>query len=123
MFGGRVEGEVGPIQLGVQAKRTGPRYVNDQNVPITASYTLNGVSTTYQVYGAKTPAYTVVDLDAKVKLGFLGLNDRTYLQLNLTNVFDKLYVGGFTSNTSSTSIPYAYVGAPRTFSGTIVMGF
>ncbi|QSR17940.1 TonB-dependent receptor [Novosphingobium sp. KA1] len=123
MFGGRVEGDLGPVQLGAQAKRTGPRYVNDQNVPITASYTLNGVSTSYQVYGAKTPAYTVVDLDAKVKLGFLGLNDRTYLQLNLTNVFDKLYVAGFTSNTSSTSIPYAYVGAPRTFSGTLVMGF
>ncbi|WP_395390789.1 TonB-dependent receptor [Novosphingobium sp. BL-8A] len=123
MFGGRVQGVVGPVMLGAQFKRTGPRYVNDQNVAITSSYTLNGAVTNYQVYGAKTPAYNVVDLDAKVKLGFLGLNDQTFLQLNVTNLFDKLYVGGFSSNTSSTSIPYAYIGSPRTVSGTISVGF
>lgn len=123
MFGGRVQGEVGPVRLGVQAKRTGPRYVNDQNIPITQSYTLNGVVTPYQVYAAKTPSYTVVDLDAKVNLSFLGLTNQTYLQLNATNLFNKLYVAGFTSNTAATSIPFAYVGSPRTFSGTIVMGF
>jgi hypothetical protein len=32
-FGGRIDGTVGPFSLGVQAKRTGPRYVNDQNLP------------------------------------------------------------------------------------------
>ncbi len=123
MFGGRVQGILGPVMLGAQFKRTGPRYVNDQNIAITQSYTLNNKVTNYQVYGAKTPAYNVVDLDAKVKLGFLGLNDQTFLQLNVTNLFDKLYVGGFTSNTASTSIPYAYIGSPRTVSGTISVGF
>lgn len=123
MFGGRIQGNMGPVSVGAQFKRTGPRYVNDQNVAITQSYTLNGTGTTYQVYGAKTPAYNVVDLDAKVKLGFLGLNDMTFLQLNVTNLFDKLYVAGFTSNTASTSIPYAYIGSPRTVSGTLSVGF
>ncbi|KQM18735.1 TonB-dependent receptor [Novosphingobium sp. Leaf2] len=123
MFGGRVQGNLGPVELGVQAKRTGPRYVNDQNLPIVSTYTLNGVVTPYQVYGAKAPAYTVVDLDAKVSLAFLGLNDQTYLQVNATNIFNKLYVAGFTSNTATNSIPFAYVGAPRTISGTISMGF
>ncbi|TCM19487.1 iron complex outermembrane receptor protein [Novosphingobium sp. PhB165] len=125
MFGGRIQGNLGPVTLGVQAKRTGPRYVNDQNIPITPTYTLNNATVTYPytVYGAKTPAYNVVDLDAKVKLGFLGLNDQTYLQLNVTNLFDKFYVGGFTSNTSGASVPTAYIGAPRTVSGTITMGF
>jgi iron complex outermembrane receptor protein len=123
MFGGRLEGNLGPIQLGVQAKRTGPRFVNDQNLPIVSSYTLNGVVTPYQLFGAKAPAYTVVDLDAKLKLSFIGLNDTTYLQLNVTNLFDKLYVAGFTSNTATNSIPFSYIGSPRTVSGSINMQF
>jgi iron complex outermembrane receptor protein len=123
MFGGRVEGRVGPAEIGVQAKRTGARYVNDQNIAITQSYAVNGTTTNYQVYGAKAPGYTVVDIDAKVSLAGLGLSDQTYLQLNMTNVFNKLYVAGFTSNTSATSIPFAYIGAPRTVSGTISFGF
>lgn len=122
-FGGRIQGTVGPVVLGVQAKRTGPRYVNDQNLPITQSYILNGVATNYQVYGARTPAYNVVDLDAKVNLSFVGMNDKSYLQLNLTNVFDELYVAGFTPNTATTSIPFAYIGAPRTFSATVNLAF
>lgn len=118
-FGARVQGTVGPVELGVQAKRTGPRYLNDQNLPVTQSYTLNGVVTNYQVYGAKASAYNVVDLDAKLNLSFIGLNEKSYLQFNVTNVFDELYVAGFTSNTATTSIPFAYIGAPRTFSATI----
>lgn len=113
--GGRAQGNFGPLELGAQIKRTGPRYVNDQNLPVFA----NGV----QVYGAKAPAYTLVDLDARYSLEGLGLNDRTWVQLSITNLFDKLYVGGFSSNTSNTSIPFAYIGSPRTISGTINFGF
>ena len=51
------------------------------------------------------------------------MNDQTYLQFNVTNLFDKLYVGGFTGNTSRSSIPFAYVGAPRTFSASLSVGF
>ncbi|HWU91857.1 MAG TPA: TonB-dependent receptor [Sphingomicrobium sp.] len=121
LLGGRAEWNTGPVVLGVQAKRTGPRYVNDQNVPI--------FSSGYTVYPAKTPAYTVVDLDARINLGSLlphispQLGRQTYLQLNVTNVFDKLYVAGFGGNTSSSSIPFAYIGAPRTFSASLNIGF
>ncbi|SDD52187.1 iron complex outermembrane recepter protein [Sphingomonas sp. YR710] len=114
--GGRVEGTLGPVLLGVQAKRTGSRYVNDQNLPVT-------IAGSGQVYGAKAIGYTVVDADARVSLKFLGLNDQTFLQLNVTNIFDKLYVAGFSGSLISTSAPFAFVGAPRTFSGTLSVGF
>jgi iron complex outermembrane receptor protein len=114
-FGGRAEGNVGPVTVGIQAKRTGPRYVNDQNLPII----VGGV----QLWGAKAPAYTLVDLDARVSLQGIGLNDQTYLQLNVTNLFNKLYVGGFSGNVATTNIPFAYIGSPRAVSGTINFGF
>lgn len=128
-FGGRAEVNVGPVEFGVQAKRTGPRYTNDQNLPVTQSYTLLNADGTkantvsYQVYGAKTPAYNVVDLDARISMGWAGMGDATYLQLNVTNLFDKLYVAGFGGNLSTTSVPYAYIGAPRAVSGTINFAF
>jgi iron complex outermembrane receptor protein len=117
LAGGRVEWDVGPVLLGAQAKVTGPRYVNDQNIPI--------FNSGYTVYPAKTPAYTLVDLDARIKLDtFLpAIPPHTYIQLNVTNLFDKLYVGGFTGNTSSSSIPFAYIGAPRTFSAALNVEF
>lgn len=115
-FGARAQGEIGPVSLGVQAKRTGPRYVNDQNLPITSGGSV--------VYPNKTPAYTLVDLDAKVSLEFLGLNDKTFFQLNVLNVFDEVYVGGFSGTaTSTTSVPFAQIGAPRTVIGSISVGF
>jgi iron complex outermembrane receptor protein len=117
LLGGRVEWDAGPVLLGAQVKRTGPRYVNDQNVPIFTSG--------YTVYPAKTPAYTLVDLDARIKLDTLlrGMPQHTYIQLNMTNVFDTLYVGGFTGNTSSSSVPFAFIGAPRTFSAALNIEF
>ena len=110
-----MQGELGPIQLGAQVKRTGPRYVNDQNLPLT----IGGVD----VYGAKTPAYTLVDLDARVGLEWAGLGDMTYFQFNVTNLFDKLYVGGFDGQLATNSAPFVQIGAPRTFIGSIVVGF
>ncbi len=128
-LGGRVQGDFGPLEIGIQAKRTGPRYVNDQNIPVyqctTSARGLDCSSggTAYPVYGAKAPAYTTVDLDARLSLKWAGFNDRTYLQLNVTNILDKLYVAGFGGNTSQFSIPFAYIGAPRAISGTLVVGF
>lgn len=115
-FGARAQGDLGPLSLGVQAKRTGPRYVNDQNLPITVSGSV--------VYPNKTPAYTLVDLDAKLSLEWLGLNDKTFFQLNVTNLFDEVYVGGFSGTATATnSVPFAQIGAPRTVIGTISVGF
>ena len=129
-FGGRVQGNLGPVEIGVQYKRTGPRYINDQNTPVYQSYS-NSVAgktvyTFYQVYGAKTPAYNIVDLDARFSLKALGFNDRTWLQFNVTNLFDKYYVGASsTSNAtaSNTTVNFWQIGAPRTISGTINVGF
>ena len=75
------------------------------------------------IYGAKAPAYTLVDVDVRVPLNFLGLNDQTYFQFNVSNLFDKLYVGGFGGNSLNTSVPNVQIGAPRAFIGTLVVGF
>jgi Outer membrane receptor proteins, mostly Fe transport len=115
-LGIRTSANVGPVELGVQAKRTGPRYVNDVNLPIFVGGR--------EVYGRRTPAYTLVDLDARLKLDFVGLGDKTFLQLNVINLFDKLYVGGFDGTATSTgTVPFANIGAPRTFIGSISFGF
>jgi len=127
-LGGRIQGQLGPLELGVQAKRTGKRYVNDTNLPV-----LTGAAGT-QVFAAAVPAYTLVDLDARLPLEFLGLNDKTYFQINVSNVFDKLYVGGFdggnqvpqyTGNalTGYSSPIFVQIGAPRAFMGSLVVGF
>ncbi len=123
-FGGRVQGNLGPLTLGVQAKRTGPRYVNDQNLSIQQNITINGVTTNgVSVYDAKVPAYTLVDLDVRFALTAIGLNDKTYFQVNVTNLFDKLYVGGFGGGLSRTSVPFVQIGAPRAVVGSLVVGF
>jgi iron complex outermembrane receptor protein len=123
LLGARAEYNGSMFEVGAQAKYTGPRYVNDQNLPILQSYTRNGATTFYQVYGAKAPGYTLVDLDARIYFTKIAPNKTTYLQLNLTNVFDKLFVAGFTPNTATTSIPFSYVGAPRTFSASLNFEF
>ncbi|HJU25405.1 MAG TPA: TonB-dependent receptor, partial [Rhodanobacteraceae bacterium] len=134
LLGGRVQWDAGPVILGAQVKRTGPRFVNDQNTPIfqcTGSLN-NGTclapNTLFQVYPAKTPAYTLVDLDARIDLGPIvshlnrALAKETYLQINVTNLFDKLFVAGFTPNTANTSIPFSFIGAPRTVSASLNVG-
>jgi iron complex outermembrane receptor protein len=114
-FGGRVQGQLGPVEIGIQAKRTGPRYVNDVNLPIV----LAGA----EVYGAKAPAYTLVDADVRIPLNIIGANDRTWLQFNVTNLFDVRYVGGFGGNLLNNTTPNVQIGSPRAFSGTLVVGF
>jgi iron complex outermembrane receptor protein len=74
----------------------------------------------YQVFGAKTPAYTVVDFDARLSLEWAGLNKTTFLQLNLQNAFNQYYVGGFSGGaTVNTSVPFVQIGSPRAFIATL----
>lgn len=130
-FGGRAQFNLTYVEIGVQAKRTGARYVNDLNVPFTLGGTIVGgqaISGGQQVFGAKAPAYTLVDLDVRVSAAPLGLGDKTYLQFNVTNLFDKLYVGGFDGRldagfASASGLPFVQIGAPRTVIGTLVVGF
>jgi len=127
-YGLRLQGDMGPLSLGVQGKVTGSRYLNDQNLPNLqcAGSVVNQtcVGTAYQVYGAKTPAYGTVDVDARLSLGFLGLNDKTFFQVNVQNIFNKYYVGGFTGGSTTVfNAPFVQIGSPRAFIGTVNFQF
>jgi iron complex outermembrane receptor protein len=130
-FGGTVRGNAGPFELGVTAKRTGPRFVYDTNEPVRAIN--SGVDTV--IFPASVPAYWLVNLDARLSLADYGL-ERTHLQFNVYNLFDQFYVGGFggglnqTVNRNATGAitsyggpPFVQIGAPRTVSATITVGF
>lgn len=126
-WGGRAQGKLGPLELGAQVKRTGPRYVNDQNIGLVQNIDFDGTgplpTQLVTVYGAKTPSYTLVDLDARINLDWAGLGEKTYFQFNLSNVFDELYVGGFDGQLANNTVPFVQIGAPRTFIGSLVVGF
>jgi iron complex outermembrane recepter protein len=137
MYGGSVLGILGPLDVGVTAKRTGPRYVYDTNVAtFTGDIDLTGTGGPTVIYNAKAPAYWLVNLDARLnlgKLGFGGFNKLagTYLQLNVYNLFDELYVGGFGgslnqgigSNGVYSGPGFVQLGAPRTVSLSLNVGF
>jgi iron complex outermembrane receptor protein len=140
-FGGRIQAELGPLELIFEAKRTGPRYVNDENLPLRLCTTASGgngyanvvdcpgaaltvpTANLYQVYGARLPAYNIVNIGARLPLGFAGLNDDTYFQFNVTNVFDTFYVGNASSQLLNTSVPFVSIGAPRAFIATLNVAF
>ena len=63
----------------------------------------------------------MVDLDIRVPLGWAGLNDDTFFQLNVTNLFDKFYVGNFSGALLGTTAPFVQIGAPRAVIGTLVV--
>ena len=126
------------LELGVTAKRTGPRYVFDNNVPM-FSGTLANLNDTnpandpVEIFPSKAPAYWLVNLDARMSLAQWGPElKNTYLQFNVYNLFDKFYVGGFSgglnqafasSNTVYGNPPFVQIGAPRTIMGSINIGF
>jgi iron complex outermembrane receptor protein len=97
---GRLTYDIGKFQLGVQGKFVGDRYITDVN-------------------DVKVPHYTVWDADIRYNLGGDGWKS-SYLQLNLTNLFDEGYYGYLAGTTTSGTVgalgysqPYAYLGAPR----------
>jgi iron complex outermembrane receptor protein len=132
-FGGTARGTFGPVELGVTAKRTGQRFVFDTNEPTFAGNVLTPIAVT-QIFPAAAPAYWLVNLDARYSLAHVGL-DRTHIQLNVYNLFDQFYVGGFGGNlnqtvtASGTSMgaygnpSFVQIGAPRTVSATLTVGF
>ena len=101
-LGARVQGSIGPVDLGAQVKHTGPRWVDDVNT-------------------LKVEGYTVVDLDIRYTLASVGLRD-SYVQLNVSNLFDELYVGGFDGDLTSIN-PFVQIGPPRAASLSLVVGF
>ncbi|MFB0873491.1 MULTISPECIES: TonB-dependent receptor [unclassified Sphingobium] len=128
-LGGRAEVNFEGVTLGVQAKRTGKRYVFDTNEPTFRNAV--GALTPVQIYGAAAPAYTLVDLDARVSLARFGA-EGTWVQFNVSNLFDKFYVGGFggglnqsyTVNTGVYGSPgFVQIGSPRAVSGSVHVSF
>ncbi|HEY0028292.1 MAG TPA: TonB-dependent receptor [Allosphingosinicella sp.] len=134
-FGGTIRGNFGPLELGITAKRTGPRFIYDTNEPVRGFVGLPLPGTDTIIFPASTPAYTLVNLDARFSLADMGL-ERTHFQLNVYNLFNQFYVGGFsgalnqtiTRNNSGVATAYGnpinvQIGAPRTISGTLTVGF
>lgn len=147
-FGVNARGTLGPIELGITAKRTGERYIYDTNEAIrtgtfipSGALTSSGATPTTtvsstQIYTATAAAYWLVNLDARFNLKAVGLGDKSYVQLNVYNLFDQFYVGGFGGNLNQSfsystttgvgtygSVPFVQIGAPRTVSATLVLGF
>ncbi len=132
-YGFSVKGTIGPVDLGLTGKRTGPRYVYDTNAP-TFRGDIDGVVGTpagyEQIYSATTPAYWLVNLDARFNMKFVGLK-QTYFQLNVYNLFNKFYVGGFGGGLNQTvsgagvfgAPGFVQIGAPRTISGSLSLSF
>jgi iron complex outermembrane receptor protein len=126
-FGFSGVGTLGPVDVGITAKRTGPRYVFDNNEPMFSG----AIAAPTQIYDATAPAYWLVHLDARYNLAHLGPElDKTYVQLNVYNLFDETYVGGFTgglaqslSGTNYGSPPFVQIGAPRTISVSLNIGW
>lgn len=151
-FGFTARAKVGVFELGVTAKHTGERFVFDTNeATFTGSLIAPGAkacssatvcvapttaTSRTQVYGATAPGYWLVNLDARLDLGKWGLPEKTYLQLNVYNLFDQFYVGGFGGNLNQTqnfaaatgvstygNPGFVQIGAPRTVSATFSVSF
>jgi len=133
-YGLSATGELGPVHLGVEAKRTGPRFIFDNNAAMfRGDVDIAGVGGSEQIFGRTAPAYWLVNLDARVDLEpFSPTLKKTYLQLNVYNLLDKFYVGGFggglsQSISASTGVwgapPFVQIGAPRTVSASINVQF
>ena len=101
-FGGRAQAAFGNFELGVQAKRTGKRWINDLNTD-------------------RAPAYTLVDMDARYVVGEFINGGDIAVQLNLTNLFDEYYIGYFGG--SLDGFGFAQIGAPRAGSISLVIGY
>ena len=102
MFGARIQASVGGFDIGGQIKRTGPRFLNDINT-------------------VELPAYTVADIDVRYSLADYGL-EQTYFQLNLTNLFDEVYIGSASTGLTTAST-FVNIGPPRAIVGSLVVGF
>jgi iron complex outermembrane receptor protein len=77
----------------------------------------------------------LVNLDASIELGFVGLSETSF-QLNVYNLFDQFYVGGFGGGLAQSATyakatgvatygnpGFVQIGVPRTVSGTLTFKF
>lgn len=113
--GARGQVRFGSVEVGAQVKHTGKRYINDENLPLIDDDVL--------LYPATVDGYTLVDFDVRWNIGETPFGDDVAVQLNVTNLFDELYVGGFGGSLNASSTPFVQIGAPRAASLSLVFGF
>ena len=120
-YGYRATARFGGASIGAQFKRITSRFATD----------LNDIG---------LPGYSTYDLDARIDMKEFGL-DRTFIQLNVNNVFDRQYLGSISTQQSATTnfagfvpglprtanisggIPTFQPGAPRSFVLSLQVGF
>jgi iron complex outermembrane recepter protein len=122
-LGYRAQVEFGPASAGLQVKYVSDRFATDLN-------------------DIKSQAYTTADFDARFELEDFGLKN-SWLQINVTNIFDRFYLANIGTQIAGTnnnglvlvpglapnaaipggSAPNFSIGAPRTFSATLRVGF
>ncbi len=128
-YGTSILGKFGALDMGVTAKRTGPRFFFDTNRPVLAG-DVDAEAGITQLYQAAADAYWLVNLDLRLNFDRTSANP-TYVQLNVYNLFDKTYVGGFGGGLNQSvsgsgffgSAPFVQIGAPRTVSASLNVGF
>lgn len=91
------------ITAAIQGKYVGDRFSNDANTEI-------------------APSYFVADANLIVDLKSLGL-ERTFLQINGTNLFNQDYLGSISSPAAPTGAATFSVGAPQAFQAQIKTQF
>ncbi len=91
---GRAEYRIGNLSAGLQAKYVGRRWSTDVN-------------------DQAAPAYAIADLDLRYDLDLFG-EGRSFVQLNVQNLFDANYLATINSARTAANTPTYYVGAPRT---------
>jgi iron complex outermembrane recepter protein len=121
-YGYRAQFSHGPAQLGLEFKQRTSRTATDLN-------------------DVKIPGYNTFNIDARLSLRDLGL-EKTFVQLNVDNVFDTQYLGSISSTQSLTTNvaglvsglattaalsgganPFFQPGSPRAFVVSIQVGF
>ena len=106
-YGGRVEFDVKPFRIGVQAKHVGPRWATDVN-------------------DVKVVGYTTVDMDARVELDKIA-GRKSYLQFNVVNLLNEHYFGNLSTQINAfgagSSAPRFTPVSTRAVTGTLALGF
>jgi iron complex outermembrane recepter protein len=108
-YGYRAQIEQGPLEFGLQMKYVGSRFATDVN-------------------DIKQVSYATADMDLRFNLEEFGLGKKSWLQLNVTNIFDRFYLGNINTQIAGPSFPSGAspsfsIGAPRTAMGTLRLGF
>ncbi|MGB8328414.1 MAG: TonB-dependent receptor [Steroidobacteraceae bacterium] len=95
-FGGRLEYRPLPQwRLGLQGKQVGSRFSTDVN-------------------DEQVPGYALADFDASYE--FTAFGGKTWsAQLNVTNLFDKVYLGSISSRNNAITIPGVQAGSSPTY--------